>query len=666
MPRRALAWLYNLSARLLLHVPIRECRASATVPAFRRSVLAEILPESEGAFVQAEVLARAKQRGLGAVEVVSHGRAGPGERHAEGGAALASALLAMLRFWWCRIQFPASPAIRTATRTSLLLGIVLVFLAAVVFYSDLNHPLLDPDEGRQAEFPREMLEHHDLLVPRMLGDPYYDKPPLQYWLTAGVYALLGIRPWVARLIPATAALATVLLTFLWGRRALGERAGFLGAAGLCLTAGFILLGRTVVLDSLLTACVVASWSAAYSAVAGSSLRRRWWVVAAIACGLGVLTKGPVAMVLVVPPVLACQCLVPAFARPRLAAWGAFIGLALAVAGPWYTAMAIQEPNYLKEFVWKNHVLRYVQAYIHAQPWWFYLPILIGLTFPWSLLWPALVYFLGTRAPAVTQLRTRGLGFTMLSLIWWVLFYSASESKSPPYMQPAMVPLALLLGACLDARLQQPGRSGNFVWDRFERWWPRWTAKVMLLAVAGCALATWLLGWQSWKWALAEALGALVLLALWWRLGHKAGPGLAWAACAAATLAFNLFAVQDLMAGVAGRHSPAGIARKIRRWTRDREPIIWMYGRQLPSASFYLRRDGGALFCPRENLDTLLVFMHSAPETLVMVETGPLLDELVHNIPPTLETEVVVPDREGQIALVVVRQRPAPAGAAGHE
>src|SRR5207245_5075673 len=142
-----------------------------------------------------------------------------------------------------------------------------------------------------------------------------------------------------------------------------------------------------------------------------------------------------------------------------------------------------------------------------------------------------------------------------------------------------------------------------------------------------------------------------------QLCRKAGPGLAWGACAAATLAFNLLAVQDLVAGVAGRHSPAGIARKIRRWTRDKEPIIWMYGRQLPSASFYLRRDGGALFCPRENLYTLIVFMQSAPETLVMVETGPLLDELVHNIPPTLETEVVVPDREGQIALVVVRQPP---------
>src|SRR5262249_14871458 len=162
-------------------------------------------------------------------------------------------------FWWSAVQFPGRAAPRG--KASWLPGLLLLGLAALLLFPDLGQPLSDPDEGRQAEIPREMVAHDDLITPRMLGLPYYSKPPLQYWLTAAAYAAFGLRPWAARFIPALAAWLAVLLTYLWGRRALGPRPALLGGVGLCLSLGFVTLGRTAVLDSLLAACVAASWYA---------------------------------------------------------------------------------------------------------------------------------------------------------------------------------------------------------------------------------------------------------------------------------------------------------------------------------------------------------------------------------------------------------------------
>src|SRR5262249_7604061 len=151
-----------------------------------------------------------------------------------------------------------------------------------------QQPLLDPDEGRQAEVAREMLAHQDWVVPRLLGDPYYEKPPLQYWLTTLAYRACGIQPWSARLVPAGAAWWSVLVTLLWGRFALGSRPAWLGGLVLSLTLGFIVLGRMAVLDSLLACCVLTSWCCATVAVGEAGLRRGWWLASALACGLGIL------------------------------------------------------------------------------------------------------------------------------------------------------------------------------------------------------------------------------------------------------------------------------------------------------------------------------------------------------------------------------------------
>ena len=117
--------------------------------------------------------------------------------------------------------------------------LVVLAAACLLFFARLRAPLLEPQEARYAEIPRQMLEAGRFLVPVLHGQDYLDKPPLLYWSVMAAYRVFGVSDWAARLVPALAGVLTVLVTFLWGTRALGLRAGLCGAVLLCLTPGFV-------------------------------------------------------------------------------------------------------------------------------------------------------------------------------------------------------------------------------------------------------------------------------------------------------------------------------------------------------------------------------------------------------------------------------------------
>src|SRR5437763_9680605 len=140
-----------------------------------------------------------------------------------------------------------------------------------------------------------MLQRGEWVVPYLQGEPYLDKPPLLYWLVALSYHLMGVSAASARLVPALALHGCILTLYLFGRRSLGERAAFRGALLLALAPGFTSMGRLLLLDALLTLCATLALFSAFEAVRGPRLRWGWWLLAGGACGLGVLTKGPVAL-----------------------------------------------------------------------------------------------------------------------------------------------------------------------------------------------------------------------------------------------------------------------------------------------------------------------------------------------------------------------------------
>src|SRR5262249_41181504 len=194
---------------------------------------------------------------------------------------------------------------------------------AVLLYPWLGFRLFEPDESRYAQIPLEMLQRHDWVVPTLQGEPYLDKPPMFYWLVMLAYRAVGVSDWSARLVPAIAVHLALLVTYFFGRRSVGDRAALFGTLALALAPGFLGMARLLVLDGVLTFLVALSLFTAFEAVRGERLSWGWWLLSAVVCGLAVLTKGPVAVLLLVPPIVAYPLL---SGRGTLPGWRAWLAL----------------------------------------------------------------------------------------------------------------------------------------------------------------------------------------------------------------------------------------------------------------------------------------------------------------------------------------------------
>jgi hypothetical protein len=169
------------------------------------------------------------------------------------------------------------PPVTNSTPSRLLVG-ALGLLVAWLWFGNLGlRVLTDPDEGRYAEIPREMLATGDWLAPHLNGIQYLEKPPLQYWGTALLYQAAGIKPWVSRLYTAGLGFATLLLVAWAGRRFFGARAGAFGALILASSLLFYALGHINTLDMglsfYLTAAAIA-FALAQTTTASNPMRRR--------------------------------------------------------------------------------------------------------------------------------------------------------------------------------------------------------------------------------------------------------------------------------------------------------------------------------------------------------------------------------------------------------
>src|SRR5262245_3389740 len=233
-----------------------------------------------------------------------------------------------LKALWHQVLFPGQRV--QIERWRWTSCVVLFALSAALLYPRLSFFLFEPDEGRYAQIPREMLTRGDWIVPWLQSEPYLDKPPLFYWLVMASYAVFGFHDWAARLVPALAVQLSVLLGYLLGRHIVGERSAFWGALTLALVPGFVGVGRLLVLDGVLTLWVTLSLYCAFIAVKENRLRWGWWIAAALSCGLGVLTKGPVAVILLVPPIWLHRWLAGAKCNIGRRGWLTFAGIVLAV------------------------------------------------------------------------------------------------------------------------------------------------------------------------------------------------------------------------------------------------------------------------------------------------------------------------------------------------
>ena len=349
------------------------------------------------------------------------------------------------------------------SRRALLL--VLFCLPSFFFFLG-SAAITDSDEAYYAESAREMIESGDWITPHFNYEVRFEKPILFYWMIAATYGVAGVGEGAARFWAALSGVGLVLLAQTVGRRWIDEETGFL--AGAITATGFATaaMARQSLPDLPLAFFItLAVWSgfeglSPESSSTSASGRRYWLLLSAAACGLATLTKGPVGLalpVLILLPPLVVETLRRPAGRRRMP-FGAIdvalaLGLFLAVAVPWYAAITwIHGQGYLYRFFVGENLDRFATArYNDPRPFWFYVPIVIGGLLPWStfaILWLR-------RSTATVTARARSM--ELLRLGSWALVplvvFSVSVGKQPRYILPCLVPLAVILGMGISARVR---------------------------------------------------------------------------------------------------------------------------------------------------------------------------------------------------------------------
>ncbi|MEQ8788232.1 MAG: glycosyltransferase [Pirellulaceae bacterium] len=541
---------YNVLVRLLLGTGVRDCDCALKL--FRREVVQSIPLETNGFFINAELLTKARLQGCSIVEVgVTHRPRPRGESTVSVMHALPVAAT-LARFSWTTVLFPQparcdGKASESVSRpTEIAASLLLLLVGLLVLLPNLSYPLLEPDETRYAQISLEMAQSGDWITPTLDGEPYLDKPPLLYWMTAASLLAFGESEWAARLPCALAALLTVLTTYALGRRLIGFRAAWCGAVALLMCGGYVLAGRFLLMDGPLTLFTTTALLMGYVACCGSRFHLGWWLAAGVACGLGVLEKGPIAVVLVVPPLLASRWLSNSGARLRVWHAAAFAAPIFLLTAPWFAAISVAHDDFSGYFFWKHHVMRFLNAFDHQEPWWFYVPVLLLGTFPLSLLLGPLLSFLMSRSADVSKERSRDVGFLLIAAAWVVFFFSLSSCKLPTYVLPALPFIGLLAGVMLDRMALNPELQTS-VGDFLRRIPRPATIGVLSAAVLGAIIGLSIARHTTLGIAirLSVIVAAAIGIAAMWRVPLRR-PYFAWGCWAAVSLAVIAFTFADFM------------------------------------------------------------------------------------------------------------------------
>ena len=326
-------------------------------------------------------------------------------------------------------------------------------LAAAWFATLQSRPLLDPDEGRYAEIPREMVASGDWLTPRLNGLKYFEKPALQYWATAAAYSAFGLSEWTARLWTVGLAFACLPMVFGWTRRLYGMPAALAAVVTIAASPYFGVIGHLNLLDAgfafWLTGAVFA-FTLAQSSEEGGPAERRWMLLAWLAAALAILSKG-----IVVGVLTGVSLIVYSLIERDLRPWKRLhvavgLPLFLLIAAPWFIAVSVRNPDFPGFFFIHEHFARFLTT-VHqrVEPWWFFLPLLLLGTVPWVFVVAGACR--QAWRDSGTPSRFKPLRFLLVFCVVTLLFFSASGSKLAPYIQPMFPLLAAIVGVHVGER-----------------------------------------------------------------------------------------------------------------------------------------------------------------------------------------------------------------------
>lgn len=304
-------------------------------------------------------------------------------------------------------------------------------------------PLALPDEGRYVSVAWEMLTSGNWLYPTLNGLPFFHKPPLFYWITAASLSLFGTHEWASRLASLLGAGIAVFTLYGFALRQAGKTVARWAILILVTQPLFFGGAQFANLDMLVAGFISATVLFAAEAALNANRHKPYQGLLASAylgAAFGVLAKGLIGVVLPGMVIVIWLAWNRRLILLRQLIWLPGLFLFALVAVPWFAAMQARFPDFLNYFFVYNHFQRFTESgFNNPMPFWFYLPVILILTLPWSYWLPA--------AWKRSEPDTEGQPTThSLMWIWPVVivgFFSIPSSKLVGYILPALSPLAYL-------------------------------------------------------------------------------------------------------------------------------------------------------------------------------------------------------------------------------
>jgi len=321
--------------------------------------------------------------------------------------------------------------------------ILLAFCFVTFFYGMASYPILDMNEGLYAEIAREMLVTKDYIIPHLNYVPYLEKPPLLYWLLASSYQIFGISPFAARLIPSLSSLATIFVILFFAQKLNLKQTGWITAIILASSFGFVLIGRVVFFDMLLTFLLTAALVSFYLWYKKENNKFLYWFYTTLA--LAFLTKGMLPIVIAGSTVLVFLLLTKTSVKKFLKVFNPLgILIFFLLTAPWYITAAIKLHNFSWDYFINEQFFRFLgkrEPYdYHSGPMYFYIPRILAYLFPWCFLIPTLFKRWQGKINQQDPLKIFLYSWFFVALI----IFSLSFAKGDYYMVLGVPPLAMLL------------------------------------------------------------------------------------------------------------------------------------------------------------------------------------------------------------------------------
>lgn len=344
-------------------------------------------------------------------------------------------------------------------------GLFLVFSLLWLFALSMR-TLVPTDEGRYAEMAREMVASGDWITTRLNGIKYFEKPPLQTWMSALAFEAFGLGAWQARLWTGVSGLFGIVLVGLAGRSVFGPRVGLYAALVLASCLWWSVLGHVNTLDMGLSGMMTLSLCALLIAQRDDAKvreRRNWMLACWAGMALAVLSKGLIGLVLpgAVLVLYTLFCRDWAIWRRLHLAQGLLVFFALTV--PWFLLVSLKNPEFPHFFFIHEHFERFLTKTHHREgPWYYFVPLLLIGVLPWLGILPqSIANAFGRGSEEATQFKPKSLLLIWAGFIFF--FFSYSGSKLPSYILPIFPALALLIALYLErATARQQGFAAGLI------------------------------------------------------------------------------------------------------------------------------------------------------------------------------------------------------------